>query len=210
MGLGEKRGPMLGNQGGGKVMGHDSYSDTRTLWPYIIALVVIIGIAGIFVYQNQNRSSILFGIAGELEIVILEGPRINRTIFVDTNKWYCKTIAFKGGNKVDPFDLAFPNGDILYYFFEDIADPAGADNFRDLIIGLNLGYITEDKITQYELNVDGEGLYCWVVFFGEGGYGKDVYYQGELIYEYRDYLPESNYGIALIKIEITETGRLVI
>lgn len=128
-------------------------------------------------------------IAGEMRVEIWEGDNKTREVFLDSEQAYCKHIVFYGGADPFPWDLAYPNSPIVFFFLEDIEDPRRADNYGDLIVRMN-PIIDKD---------DGK-LKMVVVFFAEGGYDKLVYYKDELIYHYMDSDPTSNYGITLIPI----------
>ena len=128
-------------------------------------------------------------IAGEMRVEIWEGDNKTREVFLDTAQYYCKHIVFYGGEDPFPWDLASPQDPIVFFFLEDIEDPRRADNHGDLVVRMNLIIDKED----------GE-LKMVVVFFAEGGYDKRVYFRDELIYQYMDSDPTSNYGIKELPI----------
>jgi len=127
-------------------------------------------------------------IAGEMRVEIWEGDNKTREVFLDPEQYYCKHIVFYGGTDPFPWDLAYANGPIVFFFLEDIEDPRRADNFGDLVVRMNL------------IRDEDEKLWMVVVFFAEGGYDKLVYYKGELKYHYMDSDPTSNYGIITLPI----------
>jgi hypothetical protein len=71
------------------------------------------------------------------------------------------------------------------HFLRALTDPTKADNYGDLIIGMNP--IIENGTRKMV-----------VVFYSESGYDKLVCFKDELIFHYTDSDPSSNYGIVLL------------
>lgn len=136
-------------------------------------------------YIPENVSKI----AEDMRVVIIESETENRIAYLDPNQVYCKVVVFHGGDNPNPWDLAYPNAPIVFFFLEDIEDPDKADNYSDFIVRMN-PIIDEE---------DGK-MKMVVVFFAEGGYEKLVYYQNQLLHHYRDEDPTSNYGIKLVEM----------
>ena len=170
--------------------GHDHRPIGRYLILLLLIVIMFAGLGIAVVYETSPQDAFtdqLIQLSEELEIFVIDGED-RREIFADTRKWYCKSVQFVGGSNPEPCDLAIPRGPIHYYFFEDIQNKTMADNYSDLIIRMNHVIVEEE-------------LCVVVIFFGEGGYGKEVYFNDTLLYTYDDMDPESNYGIRLIKIQ---------
>jgi len=129
-------------------------------------------------------------IAEKMRVVVVEEGK-NRTLVLNPTEWYCKVIVFCGGSDPIPWDLAYPNASITFFFLEDIEGPERADNYSDLIIRMNPIIDRDGKLKMV------------VVFFAEGAYEKLVYYNEELLHHYQDDDPTSNYGIRLLPIDPT-------
>ena len=161
---------------------------------HLSVFLLILIIATLFLYDfynEEDRDDLMNEVMDDLErnlyVTIVESHG-NRVLCFDDERWYCKKHVFKGGNNPDPYDLAYPQADIVFLFFEDIEEESMADNFSDLIVRINPVIIDEE-------------LYVVVVFFAEGAYEKQVHYKNDLLYRYTDDNPESNYGIKLIRIK---------
>lgn len=126
-------------------------------------------------------------ITERMKVLVIESETRNRTLLFNSNQSYCKVKMFYGGDNPLPWDLAYPNDPIVFFFFEDIEDPAKTDNYSDLIVRMNR---IKDK-------TDDDKLKCVIVFFAEGGYNKTIYGDDELLHHYKDDDPTSNYGIRM-------------
>jgi len=131
-------------------------------------------------------------ISNDIKIVVVESETINRTLYLDTSQWYCKSTVFTGGDAPWNWDLAHPYDKIVFFFLEDIENKSLADNWGDLIIRMNP---IKDKVTGQNQMV--------IVFYAEGGYGKLVYYRNDLILYNYTYVPEhpeltKSYGISVV------------
>jgi hypothetical protein len=129
--------------------------------------------------------------SNDFKIIVVESETKNRTLYLDTSKWYCKMDMFEGGDATMPQDLYPPKAKIVFFFFEDIENSSLGDNWGDLIIRMNP---IIDPISSKHVMV--------VVFYAEGGYQKLVYYRDELRYNYT-YIPNrpdltNSYGITTI------------
>ena len=161
----------------------------KAIFPSIILLMTV----GIGVWYNLNMCQPsplpkeMTEIAENIEVVVQESDSKNRTLFLDTSQWYCKSFVCRGGSDPYPWDLAYPNAQIVFFFLEDVKFPKLADNYSDLIVRMNL--IEDDGKRKMVL-----------VFFAEGGYDKFVYYKSDLLHHYRDEDETSNYGIKLIEV----------
>jgi len=159
----------------------------------LVLLVFIIYSVGLTIYHYYSTieevPSIpeeIAKISRQMRVVVTEPSGKNRTLFLNSDEWYCKVTIFYGGGNPYPHDLAYPNAPIVFFFLEDIEDSEKADNWSDLIIRMN------------PVVEDGKSKMC-VVFFAEGASEKLVYYKNRLIYHYRDEDPTSNYGIVLLE-----------
>jgi hypothetical protein len=164
----------------------------------LLVLIVIIAILiSIVTYCRLNITQTSTSIPQEIKkisknihIIVTEPSGESRTLLLDPNQWYCKITIFHGGSNPYNYDLAYPNAPIVFFFLEDIPDQEKADNWSDLIIRMN------------PVIVNGTKIMC-VVFFAEGAYSKQVYYQNRLMHNYTNNNELSNYGIAYLPLEDT-------
>jgi len=121
-----------------------------------------------------------------MKVLVIESETRNRTLLFNSNQSYCKVKIFYGGNNPLPWDLAYPNDLIVFFFFEDVEDSEKADNYSDLIVRMNrIIDKTDDKLKMV------------IVFFAEGGYDKKVYGDDILLHHYMDNDNTTNYGIRM-------------
>ena len=162
----------------------------------ILGLVIVclsVGFAAGYIVHSSSRQTELAlpeevaDIAKNMTVTVRESDIVNRNLSLDTSNWYCKATIVTGGSSPEKWDLADPNGKIVFYLLEDVADSTKADNYGDLIIRMNP--IIENGTRKMV-----------VVFYAEGGYDKIVSYGNRTLFHYSDIDPESNYGISLINI----------